>query len=49
MSFYKNHLGKTAKVINSHSVIVMFEFKTLFFPDMVIAASYLKELGFYRV
>lgn len=49
MSFYKNHNGHTAKVINSYSVIVMFEFKTMFFPDMVIAASYLKELGFYRV
>ena len=49
MSFYRDYKGNTAKVINSYSVIVMFEFKTLFFPDMVLAASYLKELGFYRV
>lgn len=49
MSFYKNHLGKTAKVINSYSVIVMMEYRTFFFPDMVTAASFLKEKGYRKV
>lgn len=49
MRFYRDYKGNTAKVIDSYSVIVMMEFRTLFFPDMVVAASYLKELGFYRV
>lgn len=49
MSFYKNYQGKFAKVIDSHNVIVMFEYKTLFFPDMVAAASFLKEKGYKKI
>lgn len=49
MSFYKNYQGKTAKVINSYSVIVMMEFRTFFFPDMAIAAEFLKEKGYRKV
>ena len=49
MRFYKNHLGKFAKVINSNNVIVMFEYRTLFFPDMVLAAEYLREKGYTKI
>ena len=49
MGFYKNHLGKFAKVINSHNVIVMFEYRTLFFPDMVLAAEYLRKKGYTKI
>ncbi len=49
MSFYRDYKGRTAKVIDSYSVIVMMEFRTLFFPDMVVAASFLKEKGYRKV
>lgn len=49
MSFYKDYKGNTANVINSHSVIVMMEFRTFFFPDMAIAAEFLKEKGYRKV
>lgn len=49
MSFYKNCSGAVAKILNSFGrVVVMTNYKTLFFDDMASANSYLFGLGFYR-
>lgn len=49
MKYYKNANGKTAKLLYSAtSVIIMFDFTTMFFDDLELANTYLKSMGFYR-
>lgn len=49
MSFYKNSEGDVAKLMRGAArVVVMMEYKTLFFPDIVAAVDFLKARGFYR-
>ena len=49
MSFYKNSEGSVAKLMRGGArVVVMMEYKTLFFPDIVAAGDFLKARGFFR-
>lgn len=48
MSYYKNNYGKVAKVLRSWGrVVVMLEYKTIFFNDPGAARSFLVEHGYY--
>ena len=48
MSYYKNSVGKVAKVLRSWGrVVVMTEYKTIFFNDPGAARSFLVEHGYY--
>lgn len=48
MSYYKNSVGKVAKVLRSWGrVVVMLEYKTMFFDDLNAARSFLVERGYY--
>ena len=49
MSYYKNSVGKVAKVLRSWGrVVVMTEYKTKFFNTAYDADQYLKTNGFYK-
>lgn len=49
MSYYKNAAGVTAKLMRGGArVVVMMEYRTLFFPDIVAAGDFLKARGFYK-
>ena len=48
MRFYRNAAGNTAKVMETAAaVVVMTEFRTMFFPDMGMARDYLTARGYY--
>lgn len=48
MSYYKNHSGKVAKVLRSWGrVVVMMEYKTMFFDDLNAARAFLVARGFF--
>jgi hypothetical protein len=49
MSFYKNAAGVTAKLMRGAAcVIVMTEYRTLFFNTEAAAGDFLKARGFYK-
>ena len=48
MSYYRNHSGNVAKVLHSwERVVVMLEYKTIFFNNPGAARSFLVEHGYY--
>lgn len=48
MSYYKNSVGKVAKVVNSWGlVVVMMEYRTIFFDDLNAARAFLVARGFF--
>lgn len=48
MSYYKNSVGKVAKVLSSWGrVVVMLEYKTMFFDDLNAARAFLVARGYY--
>lgn len=49
MSFYKNSEGGVAKLMRGAAcIIVMTEYRTLFFDTEAAAGDFLKARGFYR-
>ena len=49
MSFYKNSEGSVAKLMRGAAcVIVMTEYKTLFFNTEAAAGDFLRNNGFYK-
>ena len=48
IKYYKNSGNETAKIIISNaSTVIMFRFRTMFFPDPETAKIYLNSIGFY--
>ena len=48
IKYYKNAGNETAKIIISNaSTVIMFKFRTMFFPDPETAKIYLNSIGFY--